>query len=63
VTGDDSAGDSFAIRLSNGYSASGKLKDGRIKIHTRCRNGKDDQDKKDKDAKDAKDDKDEDEKD
>ena len=60
VTGDDSAGDSFAIRLSNGYSASGKLKDGRIKIHTRCRNGKDDQDKKDKDAKD---DKDEDEKD
>jgi type VI secretion system secreted protein VgrG len=49
VTGDDSAGDSFAIRLSNGYSASGKLKDGHIKIHTRCHNGKDDKDEKDKD--------------
>ena len=49
VTGDDPASDSFAIRLSNGYSASGKLKEGHIEIHTRCRNGKDDKDKKDKD--------------
>jgi len=33
VSDDKSAADSFAIRLSNGYSASGKLKDGHIKIH------------------------------
>jgi len=52
VTVDDSASDSFAIRLSNGYSASGKLKDGHIKIHTRCPNGKDDKDNKDKGDKD-----------
>ena len=48
VTGDDSATDSFAIRLSNGYSASGKLKNGHIEIHTRCPNGKDDNDSKQK---------------
>jgi hypothetical protein len=51
VTDDDSASatDSFAIRLSNGYSASGKLKGGHIEIHKRCPNGKDDKDNKDKD--------------
>jgi Ice-binding-like len=51
VTDDDSASatDSFAIRLSNGYSASGKLKGGHIEIHKRCPNDKDDKDNKDKD--------------
>jgi Ice-binding-like len=36
VTDDDSATDSFAIRLSNGYSASGHLKNGQIEIDKRC---------------------------
>jgi len=49
VTDDDSAADSFAIRLSNGYSASGKLTSGHIKIHSGCPNQKDDKDDKDKD--------------
>jgi hypothetical protein len=51
VTDDDSASatDSFAIRLSNGYSASGKLKGGHIEILKRCPNDKDDKDNKDKD--------------
>ena len=49
VTDDDSATDSFAIRLSNGYSASGKLKKGHIEIHKRCSNDKDDKDEKNKD--------------
>lgn len=35
VTDDESATDSFAIRLSNGYSASGKLTNGHIEIQTR----------------------------
>jgi hypothetical protein len=48
MTDDESATDRFAIRLSNGYSASGTLKSGRIEIHKRCSNdqdGKDDDDK------------------
>jgi len=45
VTDDGSATVSFVIRLSNGYSASGKLKSGRIEIHKRCNNDKDDHDK------------------
>ena len=49
VTDDESATDSFAIRLSNGYSASGRLKGGHIEIHKRCPNDKDDKDNKDKD--------------
>jgi ice-binding like protein len=50
VTDDESATDSFAIRLSNGYSASGKLENGRIEIHVRCPGDKNDKDKdKDKD--------------
>ncbi len=49
VTDDDSATDSFAIRLSNGYSASGKLKDGHIEIHRRCSNGNDDKHNEGKD--------------
>jgi hypothetical protein len=46
MTDDESATDRFAIRLSNGYSASGTLKSGRIEIHKRCSN---DQDGKDDD--------------
>jgi hypothetical protein len=38
VTDDDSSTDSFAIRLSNGYSASGRLKTGHIEIDKRCHN-------------------------
>jgi hypothetical protein len=52
VTDDESATDSFAIRLSNGYSASGKLENGHIEIHVRCPGDKNDKDKdqdKDKD--------------
>jgi hypothetical protein len=49
VTDDDSATDSFAILLSNGYSASGKLKSGHIKIHRHCPGDKDDKDDDDKD--------------
>jgi hypothetical protein len=49
VTDDESASDSFAIRLSNGYSASGKLKKGHIEIHRRCPGDKDNKDKDDKD--------------
>lgn len=45
VSDDESATDSFAIRLSNGYSASGELKGGHIEIHKRCHIGKDDHDK------------------
>jgi hypothetical protein len=47
VTDDESSTDSFAIHLSNGYSASGKLKNGHIEIHRRCPGDKDDKDKKD----------------
>jgi hypothetical protein len=36
VSDDESATDTFAIRLSNGYSASGHLKDGQIEIDTHC---------------------------
>jgi hypothetical protein len=37
VTDDDSSGnDSFSIRLSNGYSASGNLIGGHIEIHGDC---------------------------
>ncbi len=49
VTDDDSATDSFAIRLSNGYSASGKLKNGHIEIHRHCPGDKNDKDNEDKD--------------
>jgi hypothetical protein len=49
VTDDDSATDSFAIILSNGYSASGKLTGGHIKIHRHCPGDKDDKDSDDKD--------------
>jgi hypothetical protein len=49
VTDDDSATDSFAIRLSNGYSASGKLKNGHIEIHRRCPGDKDEKDSDNKD--------------
>jgi len=54
VSDDESATDSFAIRLSNGYSATGDLKDGHIEIHRRCQNdkGDHDRDRKDKDRKD-----------
>jgi hypothetical protein len=48
MTDDASATDRFAIRLSNGHSASGTLKSGRIEIHKRCSN---DQDGKDDDYK------------
>jgi Ice-binding-like len=51
VTDDESATDSFVIRLSNGYSASGKLKDGHIEIHKRCPGDKDNKEK-DEDHKD-----------
>ncbi|HEY6269736.1 MAG TPA: ice-binding family protein [Candidatus Acidoferrum sp.] len=53
VTDDESASDSFAIRLSNGYSATGKLKKGHIEIRKHCPGDKDDKD--DKDHKDNKD--------
>jgi hypothetical protein len=36
VSDDESGTDTFAIRLSNGYSASGHLKNGHIEIHKRC---------------------------
>jgi hypothetical protein len=49
VSDDESATDSFAIRLSNGYSASSHLKNGHIEIHKRCQNDKDDRDKNNKD--------------
>jgi hypothetical protein len=55
VSDNESATDSFAIRLSNGYSASGQLKRRHIEIHKRrCGNDRDDQDKnhKDEDRKD-----------
>jgi hypothetical protein len=52
VTDDDSATDSFAIILSNGYSASGKLTSGHIKIHRHCPGDKDDKNDKDSDNKD-----------
>jgi hypothetical protein len=50
VSDDESASDSFAIRLSNGYSATGQLKGGHIEIHKRCRNdnGTPDENSKDK---------------
>jgi hypothetical protein len=54
VSDDKSATDSSAIRLSNGYSASGYLKGGHIEIHKGCHNDIDDHDKdrKDNDHKD-----------
>jgi hypothetical protein len=36
VSDDESGTDTFAIRLSNGYSASGHLKSGHIEIHKHC---------------------------
>lgn len=48
VSDDESGPDTFAIRLSNGYSASGHLKSGRIEIHKRCENEKDTQDENNK---------------
>ena len=45
VSDDESGTDTFAIRLSNGYSASGHLKSGHIEIHERCQNDKETQDK------------------
>jgi hypothetical protein len=47
VTDDESASDSLAIRLSNGYSATGKLKKGHIEIRKHCPGDKDDKDDKD----------------
>jgi hypothetical protein len=44
VSDDESGADSFAIRLSNGYSASGRLKEGHIEIHKRCQTDKDGKD-------------------
>jgi len=43
VSDDESSTDTFAIRLSNGYSAWGHLKSGHIEIRTRCQNDKDTQ--------------------
>jgi Ice-binding-like len=45
VTDDESAPSSFAIRLSNGYSASGDLKGGHIEIHRCCHNDSGDGDR------------------
>jgi hypothetical protein len=42
VNDNESGKDSFAIRLSTGYSASGDIKGGHIEIHSRCPSGKDD---------------------
>lgn len=42
VSDDESGSDSFAIRLSNGYSASGHLKNGQIEINKRCQKSNDD---------------------
>ena len=44
VSDDESGADTFAIRLSNGYSASGHLKSGHIEIDKRCQNDDDTQD-------------------
>jgi Ice-binding-like len=56
VTDDESSPASFAIRLSDGYSASGDLKGGHIEIHACCHNDNDDRgcsnQDKDKDRKD-----------
>jgi hypothetical protein len=52
VSDDESASDSFAIRLSNGYSATGQLKGGHIKIHKRCQNDNAAQDENNKDKED-----------
>jgi hypothetical protein len=41
VSDDESGSDSFAIRLSNGYSASGHLKSGQIEIDKRCQKSND----------------------
>jgi hypothetical protein len=54
VTDDESDTDSFAIRLSNGYSASGVIDGGDIEIETRCSGDKDDQEHKGKHEKDHK---------
>jgi hypothetical protein len=56
VSDDESASDSFAIRLSNGYSATGQLKGGHIEIHKRCRNDNETPDEDNKDKKDKEDD-------
>jgi hypothetical protein len=48
VSDDESGTDSFAIRLSNGYSASGHLKNGQIEIDKRCQKNQNDQEDKDK---------------
>jgi len=45
VSDDESDTDAFAIRLSNGYSASGHLKSGYIEIDKRCQNDNEIQDK------------------
>jgi hypothetical protein len=45
VNDNESGKDSFAIRLSTGYSASGDLKGGHIEIHSCCNKGNDDCDK------------------
>jgi hypothetical protein len=52
VTDNESGTDSFAIFLSNGYSASGNLKSGHIEIHTSCHDDDRDRDHKDGDDKD-----------
>lgn len=44
VTDDESSPSGFAIRLSNGYSASGDLNGGSIEIHRCCGNESDDRD-------------------
>jgi hypothetical protein len=49
VTDNESGADSFAIQLSNGYSASGNLKRGHIEIHKRCHDDNDDHDRDRKD--------------
>jgi Ice-binding-like len=45
VGDDESATDSFAIRLSTGYSVSGELKGGHIEIHKCCHNDNNEHDK------------------
>jgi hypothetical protein len=45
VSDDESATDSFAIRLSTGYSASGELKGGHIEIHKCCHHDNNEHDK------------------
>jgi hypothetical protein len=45
VGDDESATDSFAIRLSTGYNASGELKGGHIEIHKCCHQDNKDDDK------------------